>query len=191
LLTPLELADWLDRHREAMADRWLAELKSRSEEMDGDLFQLLGDFFHLMTACLGPGMGSDREQVTLLFRQAAELYGNLGAHRGHAAGEAVEEFQILRSIVLRFLYTHPPLDGAAGIGLRDLLQLNRLLDMGVTYASIGHMEILFFNLFQGAGVADRPTPSVLAEVREQVTALREELGRILLHSGKELPPLPH
>ena len=181
LLTPMELAEWLQEHSEEIADRWLLEVRSRAEEMDEEVLALVGDFLHLLTAFLAPGMGAYRDQVERLFQQASELFGNLGAHRGQAAGEAVEEFQLLREVVLRFLHTHPPADGTATVGLRDLLQLNRLVDLGVTYASVGHTDTLFFDLFHGAGVSGQPTPELLAEAREQVAGLRSELDRLLVH----------
>jgi hypothetical protein len=172
----------LDERRDAIAERWLLEIRSRSEGMDGELVALLGEFVHLLASFLAPGLGAYREQVGSLFQQAAELFGNLGAHRGQAAGEAVEEFQILREVLIRFLY-QLPLEGVGldGIGLREFLQLNRLIDLGVTYTSVGHTDALFFNLFQGTGVSESPTPELLGEVREQVVALREELDRLLLH----------
>ncbi len=186
-LTPAELSSWLDEQQEAMAARWLLEVQSRSEDIDGELLLLIGDFLHLLTSVLAPGLGAFREQVEAILQQAAELYGNLGAHRGLAAGEAVEEVQILRRVLLRFLYTLLPGGGSARVSLRDLLQLNRLIDLGVTYASVGHTDTLFFNLFHGTGVSGAPTPELLAEVREQVAGAWDELSLLTIREGKEAP----
>ena len=187
-LTPAELSSWLEEQREAMAARWLLEVRSRSEGIDGELLVLIGDFLHLFTSLLAPGLGAFRYQVEAVLQQAAELYGNLGAHRGLAAGEAVEEVQLLRGVLLRFLYTLPPGGGSTRVSLRDLLQLNRLVDLGVTYASVGHTDTLFFNLFHSAGVSGAPTPELLAEVREQVAGVWDELS--LLLEGEEAPGRP-
>jgi len=168
-LTPAELSDWLDAHR----------------DVDETVLPLLEDFLHLLAAFLAPGMGAFRDQAEVLFQEAAELYGNLGGHRGQAAGEAVEEFQLLREVLLRFLYLDSPAGGIESVGLREFLQLNRLVDVGVTYASIGHTDTLFFNLFQGTGVTGAPTPEFLDTVRDQVGAIREELDRLLDHQARE------
>lgn len=186
-LTPAELSSWLDEQREAMADRWLLEVRSRSEGIDGELLTLIEDFLHLLTSLLAPGLGAFREQVEAILQQSAELYGNLGAHRGLAAGEAVEEMQLLRRVLLRFLYTLLPGGGSTGASLRDLLQLNRLVDLGVTYASVGHTDTLFFNLFHGTGVSGTPTPELLAEVREQVSGAWDELSLLTIREDQEAP----
>ena len=187
-LTPAELSSWLEEQREAMAARWLLEVRSRSEGIDGELLVLIGDFLHLLTSLLAPGLGGFRYQIEAILQQAAELYGNLGAHRGLAAGEAVEEVQLLRGVLLRFLYTLPPGGGSTRVSLRDLLQLNRLVNLGVTYASVGHTDTLFFNLFHSTGVPGAPTPKLLAEVREQVAGVWDELS--LLLEGEEVPGRP-
>ena len=38
-LTPAELSSWLDEQQEAMAARWLLEVQSRAEGIDGELEQ--------------------------------------------------------------------------------------------------------------------------------------------------------
>jgi len=171
-----------------MAERWILEIGSRSQSLEPSERALLEEFVHLVTAMLAPGLGAYREQVERLFQEAATLYGNLGAHRGQAAGEAVEEFQILREVVLRTLVLDPPGGMLDNLGLRELLQLNRLVDVGVAYASVGHTDTLFFNLFQGTGVTRKLSPPVLAEVGTQVEAIREELGRLLAHASGDPDP---
>ncbi len=184
-LSPEQLARWLESNRTAIAERWMSEVRSRAGEIDPEVAELLQDFLHLLTGFLSPGMGAFRDQAEVLLQEAAELYGNLGGHRGQAAGEAVEEFQLLREVLLRFLHLDPPGDGLESVGLRELLQLHRLVDLGVTYASIGHTDTLFFNLFQGAGVGGAPTPEFLEGVRDQVDSLGEELHRLLEHQARE------
>ncbi len=181
------LSERLEAQREAMADRWLVEIRARTAGIEGELLHLLGDFIDLFTLTLAPGLGVFRGQVERILKQAAVLYGNLGAHRGLAAGEPVEEMQLLRGVLLRFLYG-PGGEGGLSTGdLRDLLQLNRLVDLAVTYASIGHTDTLFFNQLHAAGVAEGATPDILAEVREQVEGFHDELALLVIGDGADAP----
>jgi len=175
----------LEEHREAIADRWLAEIRSRSEGMDEEEIALVGEFLHLLTSFLAPGLGAFREMVEHLFQEAATLFGNLGAYRGGAAGEAVEEFQLLREVVLRTLYVHPPGEAPSLPGLRDFLQLNRLIDLGVAYTSVGHADSLFFNLLHSTGVQDIPPDDFFEKIRVQIGGIREELDALVLQSAGE------
>jgi hypothetical protein len=52
--------------------------------------------------------------------------------------------------------------------------LNRFLDSGVTHASIGHTDRLFFALFRGNGVPTDSTAKLVAEVEEQLDSLEAE-----------------
>lgn len=180
---PADLSRWLDEHRQAIAERWILEVCSRGEDLAPEVRALLEEFVELVTSLLSPGLGAYREQVERLFQEAAALYGNFGARRGQAAGEAVEEFQVLREVVLRYLYLDPPGGRLEAVGLRELLQLNRLVDVGVAYASVGHTDTLFFNLFQGTGVTGSLTPPILTEIGTQVKAIRDELDRLLEHAA--------
>ena len=181
------LSEWSEEQREAMADRWLIEIRARTAGIEGELLHLLGDFIDLFTLALAPGLGVFRGQVERVLKQAAVLYGNLGAHRGLAAGEPVEELQLLRGVLLRFLYGRGTESGLSTVDLRDLLQLNRLVDLAVTYASIGHTDTLFFNQLHGAGVAQGLTPDILAEVREQVEGIHDELSLLMGADGVDEP----
>jgi hypothetical protein len=150
--------------------------------MDEEELALVGEFLHLITAFLAPGLGAYREMVENLFQEAATLFGNLGAYRGGAAGEAVEEFQLLREVVLRALYARPPGEVPSFPGLRDFLQLNRLIDLGVVYTSIGHADSLFFNILHRTGVPDTPASDFFEKVRDQIGGIREELDALSLQS---------
>ncbi len=175
-LKPEEIIRWLADQHDALADRWLLEIRSRSDPIEGELLRLVVEFVDLFVGILPHGLGVLRQDAERVLQQTAELYGNLGAHRGLAAGEPVEEVQLLRGVLLRFLHTSPPGDASEGLGLRELLQLNRLIDLAVAYTSVGHTDTLFFNLFHGTGVAGGPPSEILAEVRDQVSGLRDELS---------------
>lgn len=178
LISPAELSAWLDDHAEEIVARWSLEIRARNPDLEPPLTGLVDDFVRLVVGMLPQAMGPLRDSVRPLFQQSAELYGNLGALRGLAAGEAIEEMQLLREVLLRFLYGDPSRDsntkGPMRIGLRELLQLNRLVDEGVTFASVGHTDSLFFSLLHGSGVAGEPAESVLEEFGRQVRNLADE-----------------
>jgi hypothetical protein len=177
-LTPAELSAWIHDQEGAIAERWMGELRSRGERRDPQLDELLEAFLELLVSFLAPGIGPWRKQVEPLFQQAAELYGNLGALRGQAAGEAVEEMQLLREAILRVLFRNPPTRSGGGIAFREMLRLNRLVDLAVTHASVGHTDALFFNLLHGTGVSDRPRTEALDEIHAQLQHLAEERDRL-------------
>ncbi len=148
--------------------------------MHAEINGLLDEFLELLVSFLPGVLGPYRDQVDPVWRQAAELFGATAARRGLAAGEVIEEFQILREAVIRLLYQEPPVAGRARMSLRDVLRLNRAIDRGVTHASVGHTDALFFSLFEGSGIPDSPPPAELVrEVRAQLDAFRAELESIL------------
>ncbi|HZD04020.1 MAG TPA: hypothetical protein VE173_03855, partial [Longimicrobiales bacterium] len=93
--------------------------------------------------------------------------------------EVIEEFQLLRDGIIRLVFEDPPHDGDTRMSLRDILRLNRVVDLGVTYASVGHTDALFFALFQGSGVPEPPDSAVQDEVRDQLQAIRAELAEVM------------
>lgn len=173
-LEPRELGRWLEDRRSILVERWLVEVTSRGATDDSATRDLLREFFELLVSLFRDSLGPQREQVDLLWRQTAELYGNVGSMRGLAAGEVIEEFQFLREGLIRLLYSDPPGGGRARVSLREILRLNRFIDRGVTHASIGHTDSLFFAHFQGTGVPERLTAELADEVRNQLAAIRSE-----------------
>ncbi len=125
-----------------------------------------------------------RTQILPLWSEGAELFGSVAARRGLSAGEVIEEFQMLREIMVRVMFEQPPVDRAHGLRLREVLQLNRTVDIGVTQASVGHTDLLFFSLIHGSGVPTPLGPDDLAEVREQIRALQDEGRRIMRHMAR-------
>lgn len=172
--TTHQLKNWLLLHSESLTEYWLDEVLSRTSTNPG-MERLLGRFLRLLVAMLPRAVGHDRAHVAPLWRRAAELYGSLGAQRGLAAGDVVEEFQILREGVIRLLFQMPLAGRDAHLSLTDALQVNRFLDSGVTHASIGYTDALFFAMFQGSGVPKVPTKELVSEVEEQLRAVEEEL----------------
>jgi AcrR family transcriptional regulator len=183
------VADWVEARLDRLADRWLREIQSRYDRRTTEVNGLLEEFVRLLVTFLPAMLGPYRDQVEPLWVRGAELFGNVAARRGLAAGEVIEEFQILREAVIRMLYQEPPLDGRARISLRDVLRLNRAIDRGVTHASVGHTDALFFSLFEGSGVPDvPPTAELKAEIQSQLDTLRSELADAVSFQGTAAAP---
>jgi hypothetical protein len=160
--------------------RWLREVHRRYDVGTQGINGLLEEFLTLLTGFIPAMVGPYRDQVEPLWKRTSELFGAVAAKRGLAAGEVIEEFQILREVVIRLLYQDPPLGGRAPVSLREILRLNRTIDMGVTHASVGHTDALFFSLFEGSGIPDAPpTAEVVEELQQQLQGIRAELRDIL------------
>ena len=170
-----DLGDWLEVQRGFLARYWFEEILHRVS-MDQEMERILERFLNLLTRMIPGAFDHRRSAVDPVWKSAAELYGALGAKRGLAAGDIVEEFQIVREAVVRILFQAPPGRYGAALSLSDALRLNRFLDSGVTHASIGHTDGLFFALFHGSGVSTVPTAKLVAEVEEQLDALEMEWG---------------
>lgn len=170
-----ELGQWLQRQSEFLSRYWFEEVCQRARP-EPEMKPILRRFLEALTAMIPEAVGRDRARVAPLWKEAAELYGSMGAQRGLAAGEIVEEFQILREALIRLLFLPPSARDGAGLSLADALRLNRFLDEGVTHASIGHTDALFFALFQGSGVPEVPTAELVTDVEEQLRTIKEELS---------------
>ena len=167
------LGDWLEVQRGFLARYWFEEILHRVS-MDQEMERILERFLDLLTRMIPGALDHRRSAVDPVWKSAAELYGALGAKRGLAAGDIVEEFQIVREAVVRILFQAPPGRYGAALSLSDALRLNRFIDSGVTHASIGHTDGLFFALFHGNGVSTVPTAEFMAEVEEQLDVLELE-----------------
>jgi hypothetical protein len=178
----------MEERKAHLRDRWWSELRSRgvgshSAEVDA----LLRDFLGLLVQLVPGALGPYRTQVEPLWREACELFGSVATSRGLAAGEVIEELQLLREGVIKLLYSEGGGTGPEGISLRDLLRLNRVVDRGVTFASVGYTDALFFALFQGSGVRSELSGELVVEIGEQVRMIGEEYQEIMVHLGQEGP----
>lgn len=181
---PAELADWLEMRSPQFRERWANEIVARGlgqgTRVDGVVVRLV----HQLVAFLPSMLGPHREQVEPLWVRCSELFGVIAAKRGLAAGEVIEEFQILRELVIRGLYQDPPLGGALPLALREILRLNRAIDRGVTYASVGHTDAMFFQFFEADDPSSTiPVEDLVAEAETQLAGLGEELRDILAPTG--------
>lgn len=174
-LNAFDISRWLAERAEPLRERWLVMVRGRVEAARGDgrneLTEAFLDLFiDILPLCLSPV----RDHAEPLWDTTAELFGSFAANRGLAAGEVIEEVQILRECVIRMLYQDPPRAPFGPSALRDVLHLNRLADRLVTHASVGHTDALFFALFQGSGAPEALSDEVRYELRAQLEGIRRE-----------------
>lgn len=178
---PGELAEWINRRLQWLSDRWTRHLRAR--EMGGGEAvpeELLAAFARTFISLLPELVGPYRSQVVPLWVRAAGLFGTAGATAGLAAGEVVDDFQLIREVLIRALYEQPPLGGRVPLSLREVLHLNRAIDQGVTQASIAHTDRLFFYLLEGSGTAEPElSEETVEEIRAELDAIDGELVSIL------------
>jgi hypothetical protein len=179
-IKPVELAAWVEMRLPRITQKWLKEVQNRYDPGTRGINGLLEEFLGLLASFLPGMLGPYRDQVEPVWTRTSELFGAVAAKRGLAAGEVIEEFQVLREVVISLLYQDPPLGGRAPVSLREILRLNRAIDMGVTHASVGHTDALFFSLFEGSGIPDTPpTAQMVEELRQELAGIREDLRVIL------------
>lgn len=181
-LEALEVAGWLEEQSARIAERWYAELKGRDGRWRAPVAALIREFVEFLVSLVPDCLGPYRTQIDPVWRQAAELYGKLAAMRGLAAGEVIEEMQLLREVLIRVLYADPPGNGSredVSLSLREALRLTRIVDRGVTHASVGHTDVLFFTLFHGNGVARTLDDELVQEVRNQLGQLEAERDELM------------
>lgn len=174
----MDLAHWVDTHAATITDQWRTAIVSRSGPWPSSIEPLLSRFLELLVSMLPGCLGPQRGHVEPIWLQATELYGSIASLRGLAAGDVIEEVQGLRESLIRRLYDRPPGDGRSVLGLREVLRLNRIVDQGVTQASVGHTDALFFALIEGSGVPAAVTPKILRELEAQVDSLAGEYASI-------------
>jgi len=173
---PMELAAWLCERAGKVGDTWSAEIRARSPCQHDDVDHFIDDFVSFMVSCLPLLLGPHRRAVEPHWVRASELFGAIAAKRGLAAGEVIEEVQILRELVIRDLYRDPPLGGRRPLSLREILRLNRAIDGAVTHSSVGHIDAMFFQLFESPGQSEpAPLEEVAMEAEGQLATLRREL----------------
>jgi hypothetical protein len=178
-----ELTAWLHERVGRLAGEWSEEVRTRGREHSPFVDDVVARFLLQLTSFLPLLLGPRREDLQPLWSRACELFGTLAAKRGLAAGEVIEEFQVLRELLIRDLYESPLASGAPT--LRETLRLNRALDRGVTHASVGHTDAMFFQLLEASGAGAVTTPDEAArEAHAQLEVIREELADIL---GRRLP----
>ncbi|MBT8396966.1 MAG: hypothetical protein HKO65_04730 [Gemmatimonadetes bacterium] len=171
----MELSAWLAEREERVAASWLAHLRSRSGKPSEEEEVLLEYFLVRLVSLLPTCFGERKEAGEEAWHQATYLFGSVALQRALSAGEVVEEFGILREILLKMLLEDPAAGWENRVFRRDLLGLNRLLDQGVVRASVAYVDDLFFAHLQGSGIPEGLTPELEEETRRQLDGLMTEL----------------
>ncbi|MCY4574548.1 MAG: hypothetical protein OXF01_17345 [Gemmatimonadetes bacterium] len=183
----MNLADWLRDRSPGVAERWAEGLLGGGGAWEGGAEAVLRPFCRGLVSFL-PGMLTPiRTEIVPLWSECAELYGSVAARRGLSAGEVIEEFHLLREVILRMMFERPPVRSGAALPFREVLLLNRTLDIGVTQASVGHTDLLFFSLLHGSGSPAPLGRKELDEVSGQIRALQLEQQRIVRHAARVHP----
>lgn len=181
-LAPGDLAEWLDERLDSLAERWSVAIREQGPGPSAAMDEALDAFTHHLVRFLPWMLGPYRDTIEPLWLRGAELFGSVAARRGLAAGEVIEEFQLLRELVIRDLYRDPPLGGRLPLSLREILRLNRGIDRGVTHASVGHTDALFFQFFEGDGMSGGAGEELADEVRAQLRTMADELEDVVGHA---------
>lgn len=178
----MDLKLWIEERIGLIARRWYSEIMVREDRREEGGDGLLDVFLHHLVSFLPPCLGEHRDPAEEVWQQATHLFGTLALRRGLAAGEVVEELQSLRGVILKTLFDTTSESDMQSVPYRDLLALNRILDLGVVQASIAYVDDLFFAHLQGSGVAEQVTPALVEEITRQLEACRRELSG--LDSGR-------
>jgi len=180
---PLDLARYLQERAAELSEAWTADIVARDLGQGTVYDRVVGRFVARFAGLLPWMVGPHASHVHPLWNRAAELFGAMSAKRGLAAGEVIEEFQILRHLLIRTLFRDPPREGP--LSLRDILRLNRIVDSGVTYASVGHTDALFFQYLEAQDAPVQASPEeIIDEADRQLAMIEEELGQIV---GETVP----
>jgi hypothetical protein len=175
------LKSWLESRGKDIAKRWILELRLSPENQSGGGEGLLEELVYYIVSFLPAFLGGCRERSLEILHHTAHLYGSLAVRRGLAAGEVVEELQLLRGVILRlYLLDFAPRTSQEGEGQfgspMDFMALNRVLDRCVSRASVSYLDDLFFTHLQGSGVVEGITEALEKEILCQLEGFRDELG---------------
>jgi hypothetical protein len=175
---PVDLANYLRERGDELSEVWAAEINARDLRQRTEFDRMVGHFMSRLVAFLPWLMGPHSPHIQPLWDRTAELFGVMAAKRGLAAGEVIEEFQILRELLIRTLSKDPLVEGS--LSLRDTLRLHRIVDSGVTYASVGHTDAMFFQFLEGEESCGVQThEEIVREAEAQLALVEEELAQIV------------
>lgn len=182
-----DLAVWVRERSPGIAERWARGLQAGGEAWSGDNEVILRPFCRALVSFLPGMLTAGRTDILPLWSECAELFGSVAARRGLSAGEVIEEFQLLREVILTMMFEQPPAGSPGRVPLRDALLLNRTLDIGVTQASVGHTDLLFFSLLNGSGAVEPMDGDELRLVLDQIGQLRDDARSTMRYlAGNEL-----
>jgi hypothetical protein len=167
-----ELADWLQGRVLLLAEEWAAEIRVRGMGHATVVDDIVARHVLQIASMMPELLGRHAAQLQPLWSRTCELFGAVAAKRGLAAGEVIEEFQILRALMIGDLYRDP---------------LVGIIDRGVTHASVGHTDAMFFQLLEDTDAPiGLPADQIAREAEAQLALIREEFESIGV--AGEMPP---
>ena len=92
----MRLKTWLESREGEISDRWMQELRLSEGCQGGGNEKILETVARHLVSFLPSCFGERRERGLEVWQNATHLYGSLALRRGLAAGEVVEELQLLR-----------------------------------------------------------------------------------------------
>lgn len=165
-------------HKDAMITEWADWLVGRVSTTQAIPRTTLKRELRLIYDILIESVGPMRRSITEAWHHACEHYGRLGAARGLAAGEIVEEIQYLRELIIRRI-------GPVLSGLRQrqamaiILRLSATLDKGMAICVVGYTDALVATLFTQSGVPAAGSAFDNHEVEKQLEQLEGELAAVV------------
>jgi hypothetical protein len=163
--------------RETLIEQWADQLSDRPADSSAVPRPLLERQLRLIVDAMAEMIGPFRREAKDLWARACEHFGRVGAARGLAAGEVVEELQVLRELLIRNLA--PVLSALrARQAMAIMLRLNAVLDKGIAVAVAGYTDALVAELFARDGVPAQDTALDAAEVERQLEAIERTLGEL-------------
>ena len=158
-----------------MAQRWAIGLGDRLTSSKLVPRKIVKRELGLMIDAMAGLTGPMRREIRPIWKRIAEHYGRLGAARGLAAGEIVEEMQYLREVLIRFLApVLAPMRPRQGMAL--LLRLNQLVDSGVAMAVVGYTDALAATLVTSEDGTGQEIGMNPADIEKQVSGFESELA---------------
>lgn len=121
--------------------------------------------------------GPLRRRMAELWFTSCDVYGRTAAIRGLAAGEVVEEIQLLRELLIRVLS-----ETIAALPARQsmaaVLRLNRMMDKGIAHAVVGYTDTLVETLLNRRGIPITAGDPAEDEVLKRLEQLEAELAEL-------------
>lgn len=161
-------------HRDAVVREWADWLTDRVSSAVPIPRVTVERELRLLFDILVESVGPVRRSVDEVWHHTCEHYGRIGAARGLAAGEIVEEIQYLRELLTRRI-------GPVLTTLRQrqamaiILRLNTILDKGIAVAVVGYTDALVATLFAHNGV---PAPERTLDPHDLDRHLEELEGEL-------------
>ncbi len=178
---PFDLAGWMRSRAPEVAERWAEELLETGRGWRAAARPVLDPFARTIASMLPVMVTPGRVDILPVWKECASLFGSVAARRGRAAGEVIEEVQLLREVLLVMLFRDAAADSSFTLPLREILLLNRAIDTAVVQAGVGYTDLLFFSLLHDSGIPAPLEEPETEELRAQIDELALEARRTMDH----------